>query len=62
MVVEALPLTVNGKLDTRALPAPEYLDGDQYRAPADADAEARFIPHKHIKARNYFAMKINFYK
>ncbi|MFI5511751.1 amino acid adenylation domain-containing protein, partial [Mycobacterium sp. NPDC051804] len=39
VVLEALPLTVNGKLDTRALPAPEYIDADRYRAPESAVEE-----------------------
>ncbi len=39
VVVETMPLTVNGKLDKHALPAPEYQHTEQYRAPTDAVEE-----------------------
>ncbi|WP_459965279.1 amino acid adenylation domain-containing protein, partial [Mycobacterium avium] len=39
VALDAIPLTPNGKLDARALPAPEYSDADRYRAPDNAVEE-----------------------
>src|ERR1700734_1572923 len=39
VALDALPVTVNGKLDTRALPAPDYQGVDRYRAPNSAVEE-----------------------
>ncbi|NBO09418.1 MAG: amino acid adenylation domain-containing protein, partial [Actinobacteria bacterium] len=36
VVLEKLPLTANGKLDVRALPDPEVVGEDEYRAPVTA--------------------------
>jgi acyl carrier protein len=47
VVLPEMPLTPNGKLDIRALPAPEYLAG-AYRAPADATEEMLADIYAHV--------------
>ena len=39
VVLDTLPITVNGKLNTRALPPPDYQTTDHYRAPTTAVQE-----------------------
>lgn len=40
VVVDTLPLTANGKLDTRALPSPQYARPNCYQAPSTPTEEA----------------------
>ncbi len=48
VVVDTMPLTVNGKLDRRALPAPEYRSADRYRAPSTAVEETLVDIYAHV--------------
>ena len=48
ITLEQLPLTANGKLNKRALPAPEYQDSDHYRAPTTPTEEILAAIYTHI--------------
>ncbi|WP_142275311.1 phosphopantetheine-binding protein, partial [Mycobacterium paraseoulense] len=60
VALEELPLTINGKLDTRALPPPDYQEGGEYRPPATpveeilSDIYARVLGLERVGAEESF--------
>jgi acyl carrier protein len=48
VALDALPVTVNGKLDARALPAPDYQDASRYRPPTSRTEETLAGIYAHV--------------
>jgi amino acid adenylation domain-containing protein/thioester reductase-like protein len=61
VVLDALPLTVNGKLDVRALPAPEYQRADRYRPPANAIEEILTGIYAEVLDLNQVSVEASFF-
>ncbi|NMD93864.1 amino acid adenylation domain-containing protein [Rhodococcus sp. BL-253-APC-6A1W] len=61
MVLDALPVTSNGKLDRKALPAPEFGSGTEYVAPATATEETVAAIVADVLGRDGLGATANFF-
>ena len=61
ITLEQLPLTANGKLNKRALPAPEYQDSDHYRAPTTPTEEILAAIYTHILGLQHVGINDSFF-
>jgi amino acid adenylation domain-containing protein len=61
VVVDALPLTANGKVDRKALPAPEASEAVAYRAPRNAIEQALCDVWQEVLRREQVGIADNFF-
>jgi amino acid adenylation domain-containing protein len=59
--IDAIPLTVNGKLDKQALPEPEYADDGDYVAPKDSLEQQLCHIWQVVLAQDQVGVKDNFF-
>ncbi|TPG23805.1 condensation domain-containing protein, partial [Mycolicibacterium hodleri] len=61
VVLDHLPLTVNGKLDTHALPPPDYTNAQHYRAPTNAIEDILTGIYTHVLGIDHIGIDDSFF-